>query len=145
MKPPSATILVVEDHPATRAFLADNLVADGYEVLQAECARDAERVIASEFPDLAILDLALPDSDGLELLQEVRGSDRVAGKFDPDLPVLVLSGKATELDTLRGFQRGADDYVSKGLAPLLRRAIAVRLSAGNLLSSPFQLTASGRT
>lgn len=140
MKPPSATILVVEDHPATRAFLADNLVADGYEVLQAECARDAERVIASEFPDLAILDLALPDSDGLELLQEVRGSDRVAGRFDPDLPVLVLSGKATELDTLRGFQRGADDYVSKPFSyPELQARVAALLRRGRRRPGPGRL------
>ena len=70
MKEPSATILLIEDHSATRAFLADNLSADGYEVLEAECACDAEHMIASEFPDLAILDLALPDRDGLELLRE---------------------------------------------------------------------------
>jgi DNA-binding response OmpR family regulator len=140
MKPPSATILLVEDHPATRTFLADNLTADGYEVLQAQCARDAERVIASEFPDLAILDLALPDSDGLELLQEVRGSDRVAGKFDPDLPVLVLSGKATELDTLRGFQRGADDYVTKPFSyPELQARVAALLRRGRRRPGPGRL------
>ena len=108
-----ATILLVEDHPTTRTFLADNLSADGYEVLEAECARDAERMIASEFPDLAILDLGLPDRDGLELLSEVRESDRIAGRFDPDLPILVLSGRTGELDRLRGFQRGCDDYVTK--------------------------------
>jgi DNA-binding response OmpR family regulator len=140
MKPPSATILLVEDHPATRAFLADNLTADGYEVLQAECARDAERVIASEFPDLAILDLALPDNDGLELLHEVRASDRVAGKFDPDLPVLVLSGKATELDTLRGFQRGADDYVTKPFSyPELQARVAALLRRGRRRPGPGRL------
>ncbi|MBV8735553.1 MAG: response regulator, partial [Solirubrobacterales bacterium] len=76
MKEPCATILLVEDHVATRAFLVDNLTADGYEVLEADCSCDAERMIASEFPDMAILDLALPDRDGLELLREVRQSDR---------------------------------------------------------------------
>jgi DNA-binding response OmpR family regulator len=153
MKTPSATILLIEDHPSTRAFLADNLTADGYEVLQAECARDAERMIASEFPDLAILDLALPDDDGLELLQEVRSSDRVAGKFDPDLPVLVLSGKASELDTLRGFQRGADDYVTKPfsypelrarVAALLRRGKSRRSGPGRQRIGPLEIDPLGR-
>jgi DNA-binding response OmpR family regulator len=140
MKPPSATVLLVEDNALTRTFLADNLTADGYEVLQAECARDAERIIASEFPDLAILDLALPDQDGLELLREVRASDRVAGKFDPDLPVLVLSGKASELDRLRGFQRGADDYVTKPFSySELQARVAALLRRGRRRPGPGRL------
>jgi DNA-binding response OmpR family regulator len=108
-----ATILLVEDHRATRRFLADNLTADGYEILEAECAEDAERMLASEFPDLAVLDLELPDRDGLELLEQVREADGVAGRFDPDLPIVVLSGRVTEVDRLRGFHRGCDDYVVK--------------------------------
>jgi DNA-binding response OmpR family regulator len=140
MKPPSATILLVEDNPLTRTFLAENLTADGYEVLQAECARDAERIIASEFPDLAILDLALPDQDGLELLHEVRVSDRVAGKFDPDLLVLVLSGKASELDRVRGFQRGADDYVTKPFSySELQARVAALLRRGRRRPGPGRL------
>src|SRR5437763_1454876 len=103
------TILLVEDDWATRSFLADNFSADGYEVLEAECAEDAERMIASEFPDVAILDLGLPDRDGLELLREVRAADRVASRFDPDIPIVVLTGRAGELDRLRGFDRGCDD------------------------------------
>jgi DNA-binding response OmpR family regulator len=108
-----ATILVVEDHPATRTFLADNLTADGYELLEAETASDGERLIETGFPDLAIVDLGLPDYDGLELLRRVRSADRVAGRIDPDLPLLVLTGRAAELDRLRGFERGCDDYVVK--------------------------------
>ncbi len=109
----TATILVVEDHRATRTFLADNLSADGYELLEAECMADAQRLIERGFPDLAIVDLGLPDGDGLELLRRVREADRVAGGLDPDLPLLVLSGRASELDLLRGFDRGCDDYVIK--------------------------------
>jgi DNA-binding response OmpR family regulator len=108
-----ATILVVEDHPATRTFLADNLSADGYELLEAESASDGENLIETAFPDLAIIDLGLPDCDGLELLSHVRQADRVAGRIDPDLPVLLLTGRANELDRLRGFGRGCDDYVVK--------------------------------
>jgi DNA-binding response OmpR family regulator len=140
MNEPSATILLIEDHPVTRTFLAENLTADGYEVLQAECARDAERMIASDFPDLAILDLALPDQDGLELLQEVRASDRVAGKFDPDLPVLVLSGRASELDRLRGFQRGADDYMTKPFSyPELHARVGALLRRGRRRPGPGKI------
>jgi DNA-binding response OmpR family regulator len=109
----SATILVVEDHPATRTFLSDNLAADGYEVIEAEGMIDARRLLERAFPDLAIVDLGLPDGDGLELLSHVRGADRIAGRLDPDLPLLVLSGRAGELDRLRGFDRGCDDYLAK--------------------------------
>lgn len=113
MESPGATILIVEDHPTTRAFLADNLSADGYEVVEAEGVWDARGLLETTFPDLAIIDLGLPDGDGLELLADVRGADRVAGRLDPDLPLLVLSGRVAELDLLRGFDRGADDYVMK--------------------------------
>jgi DNA-binding response OmpR family regulator len=113
MNPFPATVLLVEDDDPTRTFLADNLSADGYDVLEAECVADAEQILASDFPDVAILDLGLPDRDGLELLREVRAADRIAGRFDPDLPIVVLTGRAGELDRLRGFDRGCDDYVIK--------------------------------
>jgi len=113
MESVSATILIVEDHQTTRRFLADNLAADGYDLLEADCAFEARRQMETGFPDLAIIDLGLPDGDGLDLLRLVREADRVAGKLDPDLPMLVLTGRAGELDRLRAFDRGADDYVSK--------------------------------
>lgn len=108
-----ATILLVEDHPVTRSFLAENLAADGYAVLEADCVSQAERLIGTRFPDLAVIDLGLPDRDGLELLEWVRGADRVVGRTDPDLPILLLTGRTGELDRLRGFGRGCDDYVAK--------------------------------
>lgn len=108
-----ATILVVEDHPVTRSFLAENLAADGYDVLEADSVSQAERLIQTHFPDLALIDLGLPDRDGLELLEWVRGTDRVLGRADPDLPILLLTGRIGELDRLRAFGRGCDDYVTK--------------------------------
>jgi DNA-binding response OmpR family regulator len=108
----AATILVVEDHAATRTFLADNLSADGFELLEAGSVEDAERLIGTRFPDLAIVDLGLPDGDGLDLLRRIRTADR-AGRADPDLPMLILTGRAGELDRLRGFERGCDEYVTK--------------------------------
>ena len=109
----AATILVVEDHRTTRTFLADNLSADGFEVLEADSVSEARHLLESSFPDLAIIDLGLPDGDGLELLVQVRDADRIAGRLDPDLPLLVLSGRVSELDRLRGFDRGCDDYMVK--------------------------------
>ena len=107
------TVLVVEDHHTTRTFLADNLTADGYAVIEAEGATDARELLQGAFPDLAIVDLGLPDGDGLDLLTEVRTADRIAGRIDPDLPLLVLSGRGSEVDRLRGFDRGADSYLVK--------------------------------
>lgn len=143
------TILVVEDHRSTRTFLADNLSADGYDVIEAEGISDAERLLESAFPDLAIIDLGLPDGDGLELLGLVRGADRIAGRLDPELPLLVLSGRVSELDRLRGFDRGCDDYMIKPfsyhelsarvtalLRRTRRRATAARLRVGTLELDP---------
>jgi DNA-binding response OmpR family regulator len=113
MQGQTATVLVVEDHQITRRFLADNLSADGYEVIEAEDLGDARHQVETAFPDLAIVDLGLPDGDGLELLAHVRAADRIAGRLDPDLPLLVLSGRGGELDRLRGFDRGCDDYMLK--------------------------------
>jgi DNA-binding response OmpR family regulator len=132
MEASRARILLVEDDGPTRHFLADNLAADGYELLEAERAGDAQRLMATKFPDLAIIDLGLPDRDGLELLGHVRGADRVAGSVDPQLPLLVLSGRAGELDRLRGFERGCDDYVTKPFSyPELRARIDALLSRTN--------------
>ena len=90
-------------------------------------SREAERLIGSAYPDLAVLDLGLPDGDGLELLRRLRGTERILGGIDPDLPVLILSGRTGELDRLRGFSRGCDDYVAKpfGYQELHARIIAL--------------------
>lgn len=113
MEPDPPTVLIVEDHCVTRRFLADNLAADGYEPLEAATAAAGLRLLAARRPELAIIDLGLPDRDGLELLSEIRASARHGGPLDARLPVLVLSGRGTELDRIRGFERGTDDYVVK--------------------------------
>lgn len=126
MEDHSTKILVVEDHPATRSFLAENLAIDGYDVLEADCASQAERLIETSALDLAIIDLGLPDRDGLELLGRVRGDDPYVGRVDPDLPVLLLSGRTSELDRLRGFTRGCDDYLTK---PFSYQELLARIGA----------------
>ena len=84
MEPDPPTILIVEDHTATRRFLADNLAADGYEPIEAGTAAEGLRLIAAGSPELAIIDLGLPDRDGLELLSEVRAS--ASRRRPPGLP-----------------------------------------------------------
>ncbi len=122
------TLLVVEDDDATRTYLGDNLTADGYDVITADCAKDGLRLMESKFPDLAVVDVGLPDGSGLELVRRVRDADGVASRIDPHTPVLVLSGRGEQLDRLRGFERGADDYVAKPFAyPELRARVAALL------------------
>lgn len=135
----AATILIVEDHGLTRSFLADNLVADGYDVLEAESAAHAARLIESSCPDLALIDLGLPDRDGLDVLGQIRDGEPVAGRIDPDLPVLLLTGRAGELDRLRGFDRGCDDYLVK---PFSYQELRARIRA--LLRRTRQRTRLGR-
>ena len=105
------TILLVEDDHGLRTFLADNLTADGFDVLLADTVRDAVRLLEYRRPDLALVDIGLPDGSGLELIARVRAADGVASRLDPGVPLVVLTGRAGELDRVRGFERGADDYV----------------------------------
>jgi DNA-binding response OmpR family regulator len=133
MEPDRPSILIVEDHHATRRFLADNLAVDGFEPLEATSVANAMSRLSDARPEAVVLDLGLPDRDGLELLSEIRSSVRGGGPLDPQLPILVLSGRGSELDRVRGFERGADDYLVKPfsypelrgrLDALLRRARA---------------------
>jgi DNA-binding response OmpR family regulator len=107
------TILLVEDDPVLGTFLADNLAADGYEPLVAATLRDGLRDLEYRRPDLAVVDLGLPDGSGLELIEQVRSADGVVSRIDPSVPLVVLSGRAGDVDRVRGFERGADDFVAK--------------------------------
>jgi DNA-binding response OmpR family regulator len=111
-----ATLVLVEDDPVTRSFLADNLTADGYELLVCGTARDALRALEYHRPDLAVVDVRLPDGSGLDLIRRVRDADGIGSRLDPELPVVVLSGCADDVDRVRGFELGADDYVAKPFA-----------------------------
>jgi DNA-binding response OmpR family regulator len=87
-------VLVVEDDPATRAFLVDNFTADGFPAVGASGAGEGLREIEVRQPSLVVLDLGLEDGSGLALLDGVRAADGLASRIDPDLPVMVLSGRA---------------------------------------------------
>ena len=150
----AATILVVEDDAATRTFLADNLTADGYELLVADTAEHGLHLLETKFPDLVLVDIGLPDASGFEVLRRVREADGIASRLDPSTPLVLLTGRDGELDRVRGFERGADDYICKPfsypelrgrLAALLRRADhrrrAGRLRVGELDIDPQARTA----
>jgi DNA-binding response OmpR family regulator len=121
------SVVVVEDDEATRAFLLDNLAADGFRVAGAGGAAEALRQIEVRQPALLVLDLVLRDGSGLAILDRVRGADGLASRVDPDLPVIVLSGRAGDADRVRSFARGADDHLCKPFlyAELLARVRAV--------------------
>ena len=120
------SLLVVEDDEATRAFLADNLAADGFRVAGASGAGEGLRAIEVRRPALVVLDLTLDDGTGLELLDKVRAADGLASRIDPDLPVIVLTGSTGHSDRVRAFARGADDFVPK---PFLYEELLGRIRA----------------
>jgi DNA-binding response OmpR family regulator len=147
-----ATILIVEDDPVIRTFLADNLTADGYELLVADSVRGALCELETAIPDLAVVDVRLPDGSGLDLIRRVRAADGIASPLDPALPFVVLSGCDSELDRVRGFERGADDYVTKPfaygelrlrIAAVLRRS-RTRVGRGRLRIGTLEIDSAAR-
>jgi two-component system KDP operon response regulator KdpE len=115
--PPDAatSVLVVDDEPQLRHALSVNLRARGYVVHQAATGNDALRTAANARPDVVILDLGLPDIDGVAVVDGIRGWSSV--------PIILLSVRETEHDKVAALDAGADDYVTKpfGMAELLAR------------------------
>ena len=108
-------ILVVEDEQSIKNFIATVLTANDYDVLTAGCVKDALSMISSHCPDLILLDLGLPDEDGMRVLEEVRAWS--------SLPIIVVSARTHEADKVKALDLGADDYVEKpfGTSELLAR------------------------
>ncbi len=119
-----ATLVVCEDDQATRQTLCENLVADRFEVLDAGGAEEALRHCRLERPDGLLLDIKLPDASGLDVIREIRGTSSAASVYDPQLPILVLSGRAEVADRVRGLRAGADDFLAK---PFAYEELLVRL------------------
>ena len=113
---PGPAVVVCEDDAPTLELLCDHLEADRFCALPAPSAADALRLCHYNHPDLLLLDLNLPDASGLEVLREIRGTDGATGGYDPELPVIVISGRGAEADRIRGLECGADDYVVKPFA-----------------------------
>ena len=108
-------ILVVEDEKSIAHFISSVLSANGYEAMQARSGSEALSMISSHCPDLIILDLGLPDMDGLEILRQLRSWS--------SLPVVVVSARSHEKDKVTALDLGADDYLTKpfGTDELLAR------------------------
>ena len=102
---PSAKILVIEDEPPIRKFLRISLETNGYVLVEAETAAKGLRHAASDPPDAIILDLGLPDQDGLQVLKEIRQWSNV--------PIIVVSARGREADKVAALDAGADDYLTK--------------------------------
>ena len=118
-------VLVVDDEPQILRALRINLRARGYDVEVAACGTEALRVAATQQPELVVLDLGLPDLDGLDVIHGLRGWTAV--------PIIVLSGRSGSSDKVAALDAGADDYVTKpfGIDELLARIRAVtRRAAG---------------
>jgi DNA-binding response OmpR family regulator len=123
-----ASVVVCEDDALTLDLLCDHLAADRFGVLPAPSASDALRLCRYNHPDLLLLDLTLPDAAGLDVLREIREADGVDSRFDPRLPVIVLTGRGDSTDRVRGLDSGADDYVVKPFRyPELRARIGAVL------------------
>ena len=111
------TILIVGADRAARAFLGDNLTADGYEVVEAGAVTTARTLLLQTGVDLIVVDRGMPDGDGLALLRFVREADELSPPLDCDLPVILIAEDPSPLDRIRGFERGCDDYLSSADSP----------------------------
>jgi two-component system KDP operon response regulator KdpE len=132
------TILVVEDDPAVRRVLATSLPAHGYRVIEAGDGATAVRYAAERVPDLVLLDLRLPDVDGVDVTKQLR-------TWTP-VPIVVLSAVGQEQEKVRALDAGADDFVTKpfGFPELLARVrVALRHAARPVGGGPEPVFTSG--
>lgn len=124
--PAACTVVLIEDEKPIRRFLTATLVAEGWQVHEAETGARGLVEVATRKPDLIILDLGLPDMDGVSVIRELRGWC--------DRPVLVLSARTQEAEKVAALDAGADDYLSKpfGTAECLARLrVLLRRHAGS--------------
>ena len=133
-----ATVLVVDDEPIVREVVVRYLRREGHETLEADHGDRARELLQREAPDLVVLDVMLPGTDGLELCRWIRARS--------ELPVILLTARGEEADRIIGLELGADDYVTKPFSPrelaarvrtVLRRAAPakdaeIRLSFGDI-------------
>ena len=113
-----AHILVVDDDAAIREVIQEYLTENDFKVSVAETGADMDKVLGAEHVDLVILDLKLPDEDGLAIARRLRES--------LDLPIIILTGRKEEVDRVMGLELGADDYVTK---PFSNRELLARVRA----------------
>lgn len=128
--PDKRTILVVEDEKAISNFIGRALTANEYLPVTAATAKDAVSLFFSHRPALVLLDLGLPDQDGMNLLTEFK-------ELSPNIPIIVVSARDRETEKVRALDLGADDYITKpfGVSELLARIRATLRHADRLLQA----------
>jgi two-component system KDP operon response regulator KdpE len=126
---PGPLVLVVEDEEPVRRFLRAALAAHGYRVVEAGGVREAEQLAPGHNPDVFLLDLGLPDGDGVDLARRIREWSRA--------PIIVLSARGREEDKVNALDAGADDYLTKpfGVNELLAR---LRVALRHAKAAPGQ-------
>ena len=125
----AGTVLVVDDEPMVREVVARYLELDGFGVHEAADGAEAVGWLASHRPDLVVLDVMLPGTDGLSILRHLRATG--------DIPVILLTARAEEVDRVLGLELGADDYVVK---PFSTRELVARVRSVLRRSAPKQLS-----
>ncbi|WP_308635503.1 response regulator transcription factor [Paenibacillus silvisoli] len=113
------TILIVEDEDILREISKDYFLNEGYKVLEAADGKAALKLFQEQNVDLVVLDIMLPELDGWSVCRRIRKQS--------DIPIIMLTARVDEEDTLLGFELGADDYVTKPYSPLVLLARAKRL------------------
>lgn len=121
LSPRSKTILIVEDEPDVAQLIKFYLEKEGFISRIAKTGLEAQKLVASEHPDLVILDLMLPEINGLEVCKALRSKPETAL-----LPIIMLTAKSEESDTIVGLELGADDYITKPFSP---KALVARVKA----------------
>lgn len=132
-------ILVVDDEPQIQRFLKPSLMAAGYDVAEAGTGAQALKAVATQAPDLVILDLGLPDMDGKEVIASLRGWS--------DIPVIILSARDRESEKIAALDLGADDYVEKpfGIGELTARIRTALRHRGRRDAIPTMMEIDGLT
>jgi two-component system phosphate regulon response regulator PhoB len=123
-------ILLVEDEAAIREMTTMALERAGFGVVAAEDASSAERLLSDGLPDLILLDWMLPGGSGIELARRLRRDE-----YTREVPIIMLTARSEEEDRIRGFDSGADDYVTKPFSP---RELIARIKAVIRRASPEQ-------
>lgn len=109
------SIVVCEPDQAVLDSLCDHLTAYRHDVLPAPTGADALRLCRYNQPELMVMELELPDVSGLDILHEIRQSDGIAARFDPQLPILIVADSKNRTDRVRVLDEGADDYLEKSV------------------------------
>ncbi|MGI9188090.1 MAG: response regulator transcription factor [Gaiellales bacterium] len=132
-----AHLLIVEDDETIVEFLTDNLRQDGHAVTPVSTAAEAIAVLRRGMPEIALVDVSLPDGSGLDLVRMIRGGE----VGSPDVGVIMVSGRGTEQDRVRAFERGVDDYVVKPFSypELLLRTSALESRLRGRIGSVLQV------